>query len=353
MTSTASPRRRARTGHRKRRSQSTARAHTTAPSAPAGAAVLPAASERTVAPRRTLAPERPAPERTVAPRRTVAPERPAAELLASYRSATACLREVLALEGAGGSLLVVDRHARSGRDARLVAHLARDEPRENAALLARMYIAAGPVYRARCRPLSAEDLRTVPFAGAPFAESPAYPPGALEGASGELAILEPLDARMSIPELRWCLQRRNSASPRRCSLRDVVGALESYEPACSATEHALALHADHDAVSTAVLASELRRVRNSPIVLNRALRERVLAEIAREQLSMSEIAIRCRRVKRDPRGNESGETSWLARRLGLLPDTGRRVPTPWVHSDVLALIARDGLGVSPREVELH
>jgi hypothetical protein len=31
---------------------------------------------------------------------------------------------------------------------------------------------------------------------------------------------------------------------------------------------------------------------------------------------------------------------------------GKPRPTPWVHSDVLALIARDGLGISPREVEL-
>ncbi len=27
-------------------------------------------------------------------------------------------------------------------------------------------------------------------------------------------------------------------------------------------------------------------------------------------------------------------------------------PTPWVHSDVLGLIAREGLRISPREVEL-
>jgi hypothetical protein len=67
---------------------------------------------------------------------------------------------------------------------------------------------------------------------------------------------------------------------------------------------------------------------------------------------MSEIAIRCGRIKRDGRGNESGETSWLARRLGLLPEGGHDAPTPWIHSEVLALIARDGIGVSPREVEL-
>ncbi len=57
--------------------------------------------------------------------------------------------------------------------------------------------------------------------------------------------------------------------------------------------------------------------------------------------------MRCGRVKRDAAGNESGETSWLARRLGLLPEGGRKRATPWIHSDVLALIARDGLGVEP------
>jgi len=62
--------------------------------------------------------------------------------------------------------------------------------------------------------------------------------------------------------------------------------------------------------------------------------------------------VRCGRVKRDRRGNVSGETSWLARRLGLLPEGGERVPTPWIHSEVLALIARRGLGLCPREVEL-
>jgi hypothetical protein len=36
----------------------------------------------------------------------------------------------------------------------------------------------------------------------------------------------------------------------------------------------------------------------------------------------------------------------------MLPEGGRRTPTPWVSSDVLALIAREGLGLAPREVEL-
>ena len=61
--------------------------------------------------------------------------------------------------------------------------------------------------------------------------------------------------------------------------------------------------------------------------------------------------MRCGRTKRDSSGGLSGDTSWLARRVGMLPEGGRRVPTPWVHTDVLALIARSALDVSPREVE--
>jgi len=119
------------------------------------------------------------------------------------------------------------------------------------------------------------------------------------------------------------------------------------------TRRALALHRNDAGMSVAVLRAELQRVLISPIVLNRGLRETALEIIDRQQLSLSEIAIRCGRVKRDLRGNESGETSWLARRLGMLPEGGRDTPTPWIHSDVLALIARRGLGVSPREVELQ
>jgi hypothetical protein len=121
---------------------------------------------------------------------------------------------------------------------------------------------------------------------------------------------------------------------------------------CARTSQALRDFGADETVSTAVLRVELMRVRESPIVLNRGLREAVLEVIARQGLSMSEIAMRCGRVKRDSTGNASGETSWLARRLGLLPEGGRSTPTPWVHSDVLALIARDGLGISPLEVEV-
>jgi hypothetical protein len=166
--------------------------------------------------------------------------------------------------------------------------------------------------------------------------------------------LELLQTRLSIPELRWVAHAPAEADrePHSVSVREAIGALESYEPVRTLTLKALALYGSIGEVSTTVLRAELIRIQHSPIVLNRRLRTVALATIEREGLSISEIAIRCGRVKLDPRGNESGETSWLGRRLGILPEAGRKSPTPWIHSDVLALIARRGLGVSPREVEL-
>jgi hypothetical protein len=159
---------------------------------------------------------------------------------------------------------------------------------------------------------------------------------------------------MSIPEIRWLALPPSGADgePHPVSVREAIGCLESYEPVRALTLAALARWSGNGGVSTTVLRAELVRVQNSPIVLNRTLRTVALAAIEREGLSLSEIAIRCGRVKLDRRGNVSGETSWLARRLGILPEAGRKSPTPWIHSDVLALIARRGLGVSPREVEL-
>jgi hypothetical protein len=166
--------------------------------------------------------------------------------------------------------------------------------------------------------------------------------------------LELLRARLSIPELRWLAHPpdEGDCEPQPVSVREVIGALESYEPVRALTLEALALYGRIGGVSTAVLRAELVRILHSPIVLNRRLRTVALATMERETLSISEIAIRCGRVKLDRRGNESGETSWLARRLGILPEGGRKSPTPWIHSDVLGLIARRGLGVSPHEVEL-
>jgi hypothetical protein len=280
--------------------------------------------------------------------------------LARYLDWRGSTREVLAERGCAGSVLVIDRDA-SGADVRLVAHLAADEPPENAALVCRCYVQEARGARPRCRRLTPADLEAAPFGDDQEAELEAeldaLPVAADARPVDRLGCcyrLEPLVTGMSIPELRW---RRHPPRPgagfaRIVSVRDAIARLESYEPVRTLTRRALTRHHGDSEVSMTVLRVELRRLQLSPIVLNRRVREVVLETAEREGLSMSEIAIRCGRIKRDRSGNESGETSWLARRLGLLPEGGRSAPTPWIHSDVLALIARRGLGISPREVEL-
>ncbi len=302
-------------------------------------------------------------------------------LLARYTDAEGRLREVLARPGHAGSVLVVDRDAATLGDRRLVAHLAADEPPENAGVVCRAYL-RDPRGR-RCRPVTPEDLLAAPFSeGGPQRDCQlgcAPPPETVEllDRHGYLHRLEAFDAGMSIPELRWrrlaagtelggsagrpegdrsegdgLESHRSKVGRQPESVRDVVGCLESYEPVRTLTAAAVALHREDPAVSVAVLRAELQRLDASRIVLNRGLRRAVLLALRTRGLSLSEIAFRCGRVKRDGKGNSSGETSWLARRVGISPESGGGEPTPWIHSEVLAVIARLGLGVSPREVEL-
>jgi hypothetical protein len=257
-------------------------------------------------------------------------------------------REVILRSGWDGGRLVIDRDLLGSGRERLLATLAADEPSSNATVVCARYLEATADSR-RCRsPIDADEL--------PVPRSDAEPDRPREWSvhtAGFVHRLHPVPGEMSIPELRW---RRAAAhgsfAPVTVSLRAAIALLESYEPLCAHTRQAVALHTGDSSVSITVLRTELERVLHSPIVLNRGLREAVLARVGRGETTMSEIAIRCGRLKRDPRGNRCGETSWLARRIGLLPEGGQRVPTPWVHSDVLALIARDGLGIAPREVEL-
>jgi hypothetical protein len=305
------------------------------------------------------------PRRTSARRRKARPRarlaRPLAALLehpplGRYTDHRGRTRELLVQAGARGSVLVVDRDQATLEDSRLIAHLGPDEPAENAAIVCAEYLRSARADRCRCRALTAEDARTPPFvedrepgAGDTHAASETQP----VDERGRRYSLELVPADMSIPALRWCREPEPGAGQtEQLSLRDAIAAIESYEPMLATTIRALSLHAASPDVSTTVLRAELVRVRESPIVLNRLLREAVLRRVARDELSMSEIAVRCGRVKRDRKGNESGETSWLARRIGVLAEGGHSAPTPWIHSDVLALIARSGLGISPREVEL-
>jgi hypothetical protein len=262
-------------------------------------------------------------------------------------------REVVSLRRPDGSTLVVDYRLGSLSDARLIAHLAADEPPENARIVCELYLADET--KGRCRAVTPEDFDLTchatpppPNAHAPTAVD------ALRDADGHVYRIRELPTLETVPELRWTRASHpgQDHSFEAVSLRDVVGALEDYEPACTLTAQALAVHRGRCGVSVCRLAGELERLARSPIVLNRALREAVERALVRDELSRSEIAIRCGRIKCDKRGNLSGETSWLARRIGQLPEGGQERPTPWVHSDTLALIARHGLGVSPNEVEL-
>ncbi len=262
-------------------------------------------------------------------------------------------REILSVPSAEGSTLVIDRLARTHADARLVAHLAADEPPENARVVAEMYLADES--RGRCRPVTAQDLELSPLAGSrPTAEQPSASQASLLDADGHSYRIREVSTGDAFPALRWSRSRHPGCDEDFdvLTLRDVIARLEDYEPARTLTAEALTSHREDPHVSTSPLQCELDRVTTSPIVLNRGLREVVQRKVARGELSMSEIALRCGRVKRDRRGNLSGETSWLARRIGQLPEGGEEQPTPWIHSDVLALVVRQGLGASPHEIEI-
>ncbi len=283
-------------------------------------------------------------------------EMPAGRPLAGYLDDAGRRRELLALPGHGGSVLVLDRDAATLCDRRLVAHLAADEPSENATLVCARYLedASGRW----CRHVRPEDLLVAPLsdgAHSPRAFDRPDSAGDLVDSNGDVYRLGLLPAERSTAQLRWRRRRCAAAESawERVGLRDVVATFESYEPMRTLTEHALARHRDDPHLLLTRLSSELERLCSSPVVLNRGLREAVLDAIDRRGLTMSEIALRCGVVKRDRRGKPSGETSWLSRRIGIMPEGGEKAITPWVHSDVLAVIARKGLGVSPREVELQ
>lgn len=276
--------------------------------------------------------------------------------LAGYLDADGRARELLVLPGHAGSVLVLDRDATTRCDRRLIAHLAADEPYENAALVCHHYLEDTNGHW--CRRVQAEDLQIAPFAQSAHedrAELDDPRESSLNDQAGGIYCLGRFPGERSTAQLRWCRcsAQGDGSNREQVRLRDVVAALESYEPVRELTERAIASHQHDRSVLVARLRCELDRLCASPIVLNRGLREAVLDATERRGVSMSEIALRCGIVKRDCRGKVSGETSWLARRIGIMPEGGEKATTPWIHSEVLAAIAREGLGISPREVELQ
>jgi hypothetical protein len=266
-------------------------------------------------------------------------------------------REILRVQRPDGSTLVVDYQLGTLSDGRLVAHLSPDEPAENARIVCELYV-ADDERRGRCRAVTPEDFEVSRHVTPPPTSGHGAPPvSRLQDAGGHVYRIHELPlAGVPLGDSRRELRWTRSLVPGRedaldaVTLRDVVASLEAYEPALTLTHDAL--DRCGECVSTRRLREEYERLIGSPIVLNRGLREAVQRELRVGVLSMSEIALRCGRVKHDTRGNVSGETSWLARRIGQMPEGGEQKPGPWIHSDVLALIARDGLGICPHEVEL-
>jgi hypothetical protein len=266
-------------------------------------------------------------------------------------------RELVVCSGAHGSLLVLDRDPTTLCDRRLVAHIPADEPPENAALVCRMYMQEGGARL--CRRLAPEDLLCAPLPspeeegregdGLKDADEPLVYEGLLYGIRRHRA-----EQGGDAPQLRWSRRPPDpGAAWTALTLREVLAELESYEPMRSLTLRALTRHGGQRQASVGVLRRELERLQQSAFVLNRGLREAVLDAVERRGVvSMSELALRCGMVKRERRGQITGDTTWLARRIGSAPESGKLRPTRWVHSDTLGLIARRGLGVSPREVEL-
>jgi len=262
-------------------------------------------------------------------------------------TATDTERELVLVDGAAGTRLLIDRRTSDRGDPRLLAHLAADEPDGNARLVCLEFLAGAS---RSARPVQPADFSAAPDGHGHPEASGAYVPRVLTDAAGHRYALR---ATGRPPELRWLRESPGRMTPpRRISAREVVAALEDYEPVCALTRAAVARYRPDRRISVAALAVELRRIEASPIVLNRRLREAVLEAVRDDGVSLSAIAMACGRVKHDQRGNGSGETSWLARRVGLVPTPPGGRPNPWVHSDTLALIARDGLGLAPREVEL-
>jgi hypothetical protein len=273
-------------------------------------------------------------------RRTLGPRRP----LGAY-DRDGERREIVARPGAYGSVLVVDENACTLGDRRLVAHLPCDEPASNALIVCELYVADTAGRHAR--PLVPADWHR-----APGATDTAGPPAGAR----ELVDRRRRAYRLAVRpagwgggELRWTAHPPGQERAVTVGLREVVGALEAYEPACALTEEAIATPPD-PLVSTHALSGELERLRRSRTVLNRPLREAVTRAVD-DGLSLSQMAARCGRHKSRRTAPRVGDTSWLARRIGLMPEAGHEEPSPWIDARLLALIARDGLRIDPRTVE--
>lgn len=265
--------------------------------------------------------------------------------LATYHDALGRHRELVTRQGAQQSILLIDRFANTHDDQRLVAHLPADEPTGNAQLVCAMYLKDN---NRGCRCLRASDMDATPLANP--RSFPLGPPEVTDTDGHVYRLGISADCTPPNQLSWWRLGATQWDSPQAVSARELIGKLESYEPVRSMTLKAI--ENAEEGLSTTRLREQIERVCNGPMVLNRGLREAIQRTIEREDINTNVIAIRCGRFRRDSRGNISGETSWLMRRIGLRAEAGKNTPSAWIRTDVLAHIAREGLRIDPREVEL-
>jgi hypothetical protein len=279
--------------------------------------------------------------------------RRAERVLGAYLDAHGHAHAILAIKGARGTL-VVDRREGLDPELRVIAtldqedaRLALDRSRDQAQHVASLYVADKA--RGRCRLLCAEDLRAPSPNGAP----PAIDPFAAIGAGKARYRIAPLASRHEGRRaLRWRRICADGRPGRVATLREVVGALESYEPARAMTLAAIAgtrqAGSDGERVSVCTLANELRNLERSSLVLNTGVREAAQRMVARGELTWAQIAHRCGQCAH----KQGGDSTWVQRRLGLKPDGGALTTSPWTLHSVLARIAREGLGLDPNSLGL-
>ncbi len=149
-------------------------------------------------------------------------------------------------------MLVLDRDAATLCDRRLIAHLAADEPHENAELVCNHYLRGreGALVSARATRGSA-DLSAWPAKRIGMRHDLNSQDALVTGRDGNRYRLSPVPGERCILQMRWC--RAAAESDDRCwqqvSLREVVGAVESYEPMRTLTEQAIARHDKDHSVS--------------------------------------------------------------------------------------------------------
>jgi hypothetical protein len=206
--------------------------------------------------------------------------------------------------------------------------------------------------RGRCVLLTLDDLHRGPTRPQVSGVSPAQVLRDVNSVTYQLALTASTRDEQRVRELRWTRFTQEDPRRRPCTLREVVGALEAYEPARAMTLAAIVRYErEPEPPSAGKVRGELSRLDESRYVLNRGIREAVLNATESGLVTMSQIAARCGHLH-EGKPDGCGDTSWLQRRIGLMRDSDADEPSPWIDNAVLARIAREGLGIDPSSVEL-